>query len=335
MVVGEGNPHIRAPAGGDPSSRCHHDTSGRLEHGAQGCTFLGKVLLTKHFREPIALVSSKLFVEDVVMGSEEKLARTIEGFVDKNKPSLIGVLTSGLSEIKGDDVESVVRSLESEVRSKAGKTRIIRVPTPDYQGGLETGYAKAIEAIVSSCEFGVSSSEEKQINILAGSHLTPADFMELREIVESFGMHAVILPDLSALDGSRQGFSPLARGGTTVEEIESLSGAALTIALAVGANSFYALRLLLGAAEAGFFPGVAFYLGTWFPAQYRTRMIAWFMVAIPISSVIGGPISGWLLTLDGVAGIASRSTSRVCGSAVTKSWKAGISRSSRLSSRNR
>ena len=75
-------------------------------------------------------------------------------------------------------------------------------------------------------------------------------------------------------------------------------------ALAVGPNSFYALRLLLGATEAGFFPGVAFYLGTWFPAQYRTRMIAWFMVAIPVSSVIGGPISGWLLTMNGVGGIA-------------------------------
>ena len=73
---------------------------------------------------------------------------------------------------------------------------------------------------------------------------------------------------------------------------------------AVGPNSFYALRLLLGVAEAGFFPGVAFYLGTWFPAQYRTRMIAWFMVAIPVSSVVGGPISGWLLGLDGVGGLA-------------------------------
>src|SRR5262245_5194676 len=48
--------------------------------------------------------------------------------------------------------------------------------------------------------------------------------------------------------------------------------ASAATALAVGPNSFYALRLLLGAAEAGFFPGVAFYLGTWFPAQYRTRM---------------------------------------------------------------
>jgi MFS transporter, ACS family, tartrate transporter len=75
------------------------------------------------------------------------------------------------------------------------------------------------------------------------------------------------------------------------------------MSLAVGPNSFYALRLLLGAAEAGFFPGVAFYLATWFPAEYRTRIIAWFMVAIPISSVIGGPASGYLLALDGWLGI--------------------------------
>jgi len=80
--------------------------------------------------------------------------------------------------------------------------------------------------------------------------------------------------------------------------------ASAATALAVGPTSLYALRLLLGAAEAGFFPGVAFYLATWFPGEYRTRIIAWFMVAIPISSVIGGPLSGWLLGLDGVFGVA-------------------------------
>jgi ACS family tartrate transporter-like MFS transporter len=75
------------------------------------------------------------------------------------------------------------------------------------------------------------------------------------------------------------------------------------MSLVVGPTSFYVLRALLGAAEAGFFPGVAFYLATWFPAEYRTRIIAWFMVAIPISSVIGGPASGLLLRMDGVAGL--------------------------------
>lgn len=74
--------------------------------------------------------------------------------------------------------------------------------------------------------------------------------------------------------------------------------------LAVGPSSFYVLRALLGAAEAGFFPGVAFYLSTWFPAEYRTRIIAWFMVAIPISSVVGGPVSSLLLAMDGFWGLA-------------------------------
>ena len=79
---------------------------------------------------------------------------------------------------------------------------------------------------------------------------------------------------------------------------------AAAMALAVGPNSFYILRFALGAAEAGFFPGVAFFLATWFPAEYRTRIIAWFMVAIPFSSVIGGPLSGVLLHLDGALGLA-------------------------------
>ena len=75
-------------------------------------------------------------------------------------------------------------------------------------------------------------------------------------------------------------------------------------AFVVGPNSFYIVRLLLGAAEAGFFPGITFFLAAWFPAQYRARVLAWFLVAIPVSSVLGGPISGLLLQMDGLAGLA-------------------------------
>lgn len=71
-----------------------------------------------------------------------------------------------------------------------------------------------------------------------------------------------------------------------------------------GPHSWYALRFLLGVAEAGFFPGITFYLATWFPAEYRARMLAWFLVAIPASTVIGGPISGLVLQMDGVLGLA-------------------------------
>jgi ACS family tartrate transporter-like MFS transporter len=62
---------------------------------------------------------------------------------------------------------------------------------------------------------------------------------------------------------------------------------------------FYALRLLLGACEAGFFPGIIFYLTLWFPAVYRARVISLFMLAVPISSIIGSPISGALLGVTG------------------------------------
>ena len=74
-------------------------------------------------------------------------------------------------------------------------------------------------------------------------------------------------------------------------------------ALVVGVKSYYLARFALGVAEAGFFPGVAYYFAAWFPTQYRTRMLAWFLVAIPLSSVVGGPISGLLLELDGRLGL--------------------------------
>src|ERR1700731_1400078 len=72
----------------------------------------------------------------------------------------------------------------------------------------------------------------------------------------------------------------------------------------VGPNSFYALRLLLGITEAGFFPGVTFFLAAWFPIQFRTRMLAWFLIGIPVSSLVGGPICGLLLQMDGIWGLA-------------------------------
>ena len=66
---------------------------------------------------------------------------------------------------------------------------------------------------------------------------------------------------------------------------------------------FYVVRFLLGAAEAGFFPGMIFYLTLWFPAAYRGRVIGYFMAAIPLSTVIGAPISSGLLGLDGILGM--------------------------------
>ncbi len=79
-----------------------------------------------------------------------------------------------------------------------------------------------------------------------------------------------------------------------------LSGAQ---AFVTGPTSFNIVRVLLGAAEAGFFPGVIFYLTLWFPSAYRGRIVGWFMFAIPFSSALGSPVSGYLLNMDGIWGL--------------------------------
>jgi MFS transporter, ACS family, tartrate transporter len=68
-------------------------------------------------------------------------------------------------------------------------------------------------------------------------------------------------------------------------------------------SSFLILRFLLGVAEAGFFPGIILFLTYWFPSAYRARIVGYFMVAIPVSTVIGAPLSGLILGLNGVLGL--------------------------------
>ncbi len=68
--------------------------------------------------------------------------------------------------------------------------------------------------------------------------------------------------------------------------------------------TFYLLRFLLGVAEAGFFPGVIYYLSLWYPVDHRARAIAAFMTAVPVTGLIGAPLSGALLELDGLHGLA-------------------------------
>ena len=76
------------------------------------------------------------------------------------------------------------------------------------------------------------------------------------------------------------------------------------MALVSGPWSLNGMRFLLGIAEAGFFPGVTFYLAAWFPREYRTRILAWFLVAVPVSSLVGAPLCGLLLEMDGILGLA-------------------------------
>jgi len=73
----------------------------------------------------------------------------------------------------------------------------------------------------------------------------------------------------------------------------------MACAFIAGPTSFYILRFLLGAAEAGLYPGMILYMTYWFPQATRGRFIALFLAAVPMASIIGGPLSGWLLGVEG------------------------------------
>ncbi len=70
-----------------------------------------------------------------------------------------------------------------------------------------------------------------------------------------------------------------------------------------GARSFYLLRFLLGVAEAGFFPGIILYLTYWVPSRYRSSVMAAFLVSTALSGIVGNPLAGLLLKMDGIAGL--------------------------------
>ena len=90
----------------------------------------------------------------------------------------------------------------------------------------------------------------------------------------------------------------------TITRIMCLWGLiSMSMAFVSNPMQFYAARILLGAAEAGFFPGIVLYLTYWFPHQLRGRVMSFFVLAIALSGIVGGPLSGWILQhMGGVGG---------------------------------
>lgn len=206
-------------------------------HGSQGCTAFGKVFFVRHFREPIPLQTTAMDQVSTVMGSEDSVIEGLKTIAEKNSPALIGVPTTGLSETQGSDINMAV----SDFRKKYPQfdaIPVVPVSTPDYSGCLESGFARALEAIIDTLvplseDAGtIPGKRRRQVNVLVGSFLTPGDLEELKEIIEAFGMRPVLIPDLSdSLDGHLDSadFSPLTIGGSEVSELSTLGDAVATL----------------------------------------------------------------------------------------------------------
>ncbi len=207
-----------------------------MMHGSQGCTAFAKVFFVRHFREPIPLQTTAMDQSATVMGADDNVVQGLKTIAEKNKPALIGLPTTGLSETQGTDIRRLVRDFR-EQNPEYDAIPVVPVNTPDFTGCLESGFALAVKATI---EFVVPEDtsrvgrRKKQVNILAGAHLTPGDLEHIKELVEAFGLRPLVLPDIGdALDGhlTESPFSPLTVGGTAVGDIAIMGESAATLVL--------------------------------------------------------------------------------------------------------
>ena len=173
------------------------------------------------------------------MGADDSIVEGLKTICEKSKPALVGVPTTGLSETQGTDVKSAVRVFRSKY-PEYNDIKVVPVNTPDFSGCLETGYAAAVEATINelvpnAADAGTQPGRrKKQVNVLAGSYLTPGDIETIKDTIECFGLRPCVLPDLSeSLDGhlTEDNFSPVTIGGTPVSEFETLGDAMATVVI--------------------------------------------------------------------------------------------------------
>jgi nitrogenase molybdenum-iron protein NifN len=205
-----------------------------LFHGAQGCTSFGLALLVRHFREPIPLQTTAMSEVTTILGGMENLEQALLNIVNRVNPKLIGIISTSPSEVRGDDISSFLKLIRDKHPS-LNSLLVVDASTPDYSGAFQDGWAIAVTRMIEELiKAPVSQiTRPRHVNVLPGSHLTPGDIDELRDIIESFSLDPVFLPDLSGSLGGHipAEFTPTTLGGCSLEQARTMASASWTIAI--------------------------------------------------------------------------------------------------------
>jgi nitrogenase molybdenum-iron protein NifN len=199
-----------------------------LMHGGQGCTSFTKVYLTRHFAEPIAIQTTAVTdVTAILDGGDYSIVEAVKNITAKVTPGLVGLHTTGLTETKGDDIRGVASKIDFP---------LVWVNTPDYEGGLESGWALAAKAMIEQLVEPAEAIDNDKVLLLPHVSLTPIEVEKIKEFIARFGFEVLALPDLStSLDGHLgEKQSALSSGGIAIEKIRGLADSGLV--LSVGAS---------------------------------------------------------------------------------------------------
>lgn len=201
-------------------------------HAAQGCTAFALVLLVRHFREAIPFQTTAMNEVTTILGGHENLEEAILNVTRRTHPKVIGICSNGLTEARGEDIRGDLKLIRAK-HAELADVALVYAQTPDYAGSFQDGWAKAVQAIVEELVDPQIGTNPRQVNILAGAHLTPADLEEIRDTVEAFGLDPITLPDISgSLDGHiAEAWVPTTLGGTTLDDIRRMGRSTVTLVL--------------------------------------------------------------------------------------------------------
>ncbi len=198
-------------------------------HGSQGCATYIRRHMATHYNEPVDVASSSLTEEGTVYGGEKNLIQGLVNLIKVYEPEVIGVATTCLAETIGEDIKRIINKFYEQYPQYKHIT-VIGVPSADYAGTQFEGFMAALYHIVRSVHLDASKNDK--VNIIT-SQLSPADTRYLKDLLESFGIDYILLPDLSEnLDGGHQAsYQKLPQNGTELKNIKKMAGARYTIEL--------------------------------------------------------------------------------------------------------
>ena len=196
-----------------------------LAHGAVGCSSLTKIFFTRHFCDPIAIRTTAVSeIAAVLDGGDDIVGKAVANILPKVKPEVFCLFSTGMTSLKGDDLRRIAAGIDHP---------LVYAETPDYQGGLESGWtamAKAfVEQVMEPCAIPVAG----KALLLPHVSLHAQEVEGIKDLLSAFGFQVQVLPDIStSLDGHLgANQSLLSQGGIGLEQIRALGDAELVVSI--------------------------------------------------------------------------------------------------------
>lgn len=195
-------------------------------HGSQGCCSYHRTFLTRHFKDPAIATTSAFSEGACVFGGGSNLKTAAKNIFDIYNPDIIAVHTTCLSETIGDDLGSIIESIDIP----EGK-EIVHTNTPSYVGSHITGFSNMVTGFIKYLSKSTGTPNGKMC-VIPG-FVNPGDMREMKRLLKSMGIDFTMLPDTSGVvDAPMTGkYELYPKGGTKVEDIKALGDCAATLAI--------------------------------------------------------------------------------------------------------